>query len=121
MAHFGLIDRDPVALQFVETIREPVYETPRLTSGKGTRTARGEKAPDAEQRRREGIRELNEELSRYYPLITSQGAWGCPELLSKGKHGRDHSASRHSTYSHYFLVLRDIESIPTPPPDQSSP
>lgn len=88
-----LIDWNVVALDYVETIREPVYDAPRLARGAGTRTTEGKDAPDAEDRRRREIRTLNEELSRYYRLATNQRAWGCPGLLSKGKHGHSHSAS----------------------------
>ena len=71
----------------------PVYDTPRLTKGIGKRTAKGKSAPDAEYKRRKGTRALNEELSKYYALETNQAAWGCPDLLSKGKHCSDHSTS----------------------------
>lgn len=57
------------------------------------RTKQGKRAADAEYRRRTAIRELNEELSKYYELEGDQEAWGCPQLLLKGKHVRDHSAS----------------------------
>ena len=93
MAHLDLIDLNSVALQFVETIREPVYDTPRLTRRTGRRTAQGRKRPDKEYRRRQGALELNGELSRYYQLAANQGAWKCPELLSNGKHDRGHSVS----------------------------
>jgi len=91
MTHFNLIDWNAVALEAVETIREPVYPTPRLLKGKGKQTTDGKKAK-AERRRREGTRELNEKLSRYYQLPGEQPAWGCPELLLNGKHWRDRSS-----------------------------
>jgi len=72
----------------VELIHDPIYDEPRLSRGKGQRTVEGTR-PDAEYERRKGARGLNEELSRYYRLATNQGAWGCPELLSKGEHARD--------------------------------
>jgi hypothetical protein len=86
MAHVDLIDWNAAALKVVELIRTPVYAEPRLTRGAGTRTAQGRKAPDADHRRRMETRQLNEELSRYYPLGENQSVWKCPELLLKGKH-----------------------------------
>jgi len=84
--HFDLIDWNEVALEVVETTRMAVYDTHRLSGGNGKRTAKGKSAPDAEHRRRKAIRRLNKKLSRYYLLETNQAAWGCPELLKKGKH-----------------------------------
>ena len=120
MAHFGLIVWNTVVLDFVETIREPVYDTSRLSRGKRTRTAEGKEAPDAEYQRRSGTRELNEEPSRYYRLSMGKGARVCSKLLSKGKHGHGYSAHQHSTCSYSFLVLSDVENI-LKPPDQPSP
>lgn len=85
-AHFDLIYWNVAALAAIERFRAPVYDTPRLTRGTGVRTTQGKKAPDTEHRRRENTRELNEELSRYYQLATNQEAWGCPELVLKGKY-----------------------------------
>lgn len=82
-----LIDWHAVALEAIYADRPPVYETHKLRRGTGTRSAQGDKASDAEHRRREGIREVNEALSRYYRLPVNQSVWACPELLSKGKHG----------------------------------
>jgi hypothetical protein len=93
MAHFDLIDWNAVALEAVMTARAPVYPEPRLLKGKGRRTAEGDKFPDAEHKRREETRELNQELSRYFQLPGAQAVWGCPELVLKGKHGCDHSPS----------------------------
>ena len=69
-----------------------MYTGPRLAKGANKRSAEGKKGSDAEHKRRKGTRGSNEELSRYYQLATNQAAWKCPELLSKGKHGRDCSA-----------------------------
>ena len=93
MAHFDLIGRYVVALEALAKIRVPVYAGPRLLKGAGKRTAQGKKGADSEHKRRKGTRELNQELSRYYPLPAKKVAWGCPELLLKGKHGRDPSPS----------------------------
>ena len=30
---------------------------------------------------------MNAELSRYYRLGVNKSEWGCPDLLSRGKHG----------------------------------
>jgi len=84
---FDLINWHAVALEAIHTVRPPVHNTHKLRRGTGTRSAQGDKASDAEQRRREGIREVNEVLSRYYHLPVNQLVWACPELLSKGKHG----------------------------------
>jgi len=86
MAHFDLINGNSVALEVVRPIRIPVYTTHRLKKGPGTRTTQGKSASDAEDRRRIGTRELNEELSRYYQLGVNQPNWECPGLLRKGKH-----------------------------------
>jgi len=102
MAHFDLIDWHAVALEAVKTIRVPVYPEPRLIKGISKRTAQVKKGAEAERKRRKGARGGNEELSRYYLLPANQRAWGCPELLLKGKHGRDHSSSWHSAYLHCF-------------------
>jgi len=102
MAHFDLIDWHAVALEAVETIRVPVYPKPRLIKGISKRTAQVKKGAEAERKRRKGARGANEELSRYYLLPANQRAWGCPELLLKGKHGRDHPSSWHSAYLHCF-------------------
>ena len=71
-------------------IRVPTYTEPRLAKGANKRTAEGKKDPDKEHRRRKGVRGWNEELSRYYRLAPKRAAWRCPELLLKGKHGRDY-------------------------------
>ena len=65
----------------------------QLARGAGMRTKQGKRAADEEYRRRSAIRELNEELSKYYQLEGDQAAWGCPQLLLEGKHVRGHSAS----------------------------
>jgi len=106
IAHFNLIGWNEVALEVVETIRMPEYDKPRLSKGTGRRTAKGKTAPDEEHRRRTGIRELNEELSRYYLLETNRAAWGCPELLTKGKHGHDHSTSYIDVYPYFSSAQR---------------
>jgi len=87
MANFDLIDWNAVALKAVAKIRVPVYPGPRLLKGKGKLTAEGKKCAVAEHKRRKGIRGLNQEPSRYYQLPVNQAAWGCPELLLKGKYG----------------------------------
>ena len=88
-----MIDRNTVALEVVETIRVQVYSEPQLLKGRGERTAMGRRDPDAEHRRRKGTRGVNEELSQYYLLAEGQEAWGCPELLLKGKHECDDTVS----------------------------
>jgi len=96
MAHLDLIDWNAAALRVVEQTRAPVYAGPRLKGGPSTRSTQGKRASDAEHRRRRGIRGLNEELSRYYQLGVNQSLWGCPELLSRGKHAvitRNHDSS----------------------------
>jgi len=106
MAHFDLIDWNAAALWLVELTRAPVYDVPRLKKGTGTRSTQGkrasgaehrrERALDAESRRRRETRRLNGELSRYYQLGVNKSEWGCPDLLSRGKHGviaRNHDIS----------------------------
>jgi len=93
-AHIDLIDGNAAALKVIQAKGPvPVYDTHRLAKGAGKRSAQGEKAPDMEHRRRVVTRGLNEELSKYYRLAMNKPAWKCPELLSKGKHGRYHSLS----------------------------
>lgn len=89
MAHLDLIDWNVVALEAIQR-REPVHSARKLAKGAGRRTTEGKEASDAEYRRRTGIRQLNEELSQYYPIFDRQ-EWECLELLSKGKQDRDHS------------------------------
>ena len=60
-------------------------------------------------------RDKFEDLSKYYQLGVNQASWRCPELLSKSKHGRDHSAYRCPTYLCAFLVLEDVENLSKPP------
>ena len=93
MAYFDLIDWNAVALGAIATIRVPVYSEPRLLRGNGKRTAKGRRGPDAEHKRRNGTRELNQELSRYYKLSFDEPVWTSSGLLLKGKHGRDRSPS----------------------------
>jgi len=88
MTHFKLIDWNAVALEAVTMIRLPLYPGPRLLKGKAKRAAQVKKGAKAERKRRKGTRELNEKLSRYYPL-PDPAVWTSPELLLKGKHGRD--------------------------------
>jgi len=87
MAHFNLIGWNAAALQVIKMSRAPVYPGPRLKKGTKTRSALGKRAPDAEHKRRKGTRGLNEEFNCYYQLGVNKSVWGCPELLSKGKHG----------------------------------
>ena len=113
MEHFDLTDWNPVALEVIQMMWIPVYDTSRLTTGTGMRAGPSKKA-HTERRRRQGIRRLSEELSRYYPLPANQSAWGCPELLSKGKHGvitRRHDAPFTCVL---FLVLGDVEGLLNP-------
>jgi hypothetical protein len=72
----------------VKQIRERVYPEPRLAKATGKKTAESKRAKK-ERVRRKGARELNEELSQYYPLAGNAPEWGCPALLVKGKHGRE--------------------------------
>ena len=105
-AHTDLTGRNAVALEAVQR-QKPVYDAPKLAKGYGGRTTQGKRAPDAEHKRRAGIRWVNEELSRYYETLERQG-WRCPELLAKGKHDHNHSASRNSAYLYPFLVLKEV-------------
>lgn len=112
MAHINLIGWSTVALEVVQK-REPVYGAPKLSTGYGGRTTQGKRAPDAGHKRKTGIRRVSEELSRYYETLEQQ-EWGCPELLVKGKHNRNHSASRHSAYLYSFVVLKEVENLQPP-------
>ena len=102
--HLDLIDWNAVALELIETTLLPVYGTPRLTRGVGRRKTECRIDPDAERRRREGTRELHEELSRYFLLGEGQATWSCPELTMEGKHGCDPSTSSHSTHPYFSSV-----------------
>jgi len=113
--HLYLIDRNAVALEAVKMTRVQIYSEHRLSKGNGTRTTQGNKASDAEKRRREVTRDKIEELSKYYPLAENQASWRCPALLSKSKHDHNHSAYRCPAYLCTFLVLKDFENLPKPP------
>ena len=77
---------DAVALEAIREMgRRPLYPEPRLAKGGSRQTAGDEKkGPKAERKRRQGAREFNEQLSRYYMLAEGQ-EWNCPKLLLKGK------------------------------------
>lgn len=105
VVHLDLTDRNAVALEAVETNSTPVYSTPRLSTGHGSRIAEGESAPDPEHRRSR-IGGLNEQLSRYYALLNGHLEWKCPELSSRGKHNRGRLVRRHLTYLDSFSVAR---------------
>ena len=84
-----LINCNTVALVVVGTIRKPVYPKRHLER-EGGPAAVGKKAPCGELKRRERVRSLGEDLSQYYQLAGGQGEWRW-QLLSEGRHGRDHS------------------------------
>ena len=84
-----LTNYNTVALEALKGTRPPVYPGHRLRKGQGRRTAEGKEGPDLEHRRREGIRELNEDLSQFYLLADDKLMWECPALLLRGKHRRD--------------------------------
>ena len=89
---FGLIDWNAVALEAIQVLRPtPVYPLPKLKRGTlhGRAPKVRNKAATAEAKRREGIRVLNEELSRYYELPDDRTEWECPELLMTGKRGHE--------------------------------
>ena len=108
--HFDLTDWNPVALGFVRTHRQPVYDTPRLRKGStpiaGDGRHRNDRAKN-EVRKRAELREVYLELSRYYQLPKGQGQWKCPELLGNGEHGRGHS-SVSFPLTRILLVFRDV-------------
>lgn len=91
MTHFDLIDRSAVALKVIENRREPIYPEQRLVRGRGRRTAEGRRGPDMEHFRRQEIRRLIEELSRYYRLEDDEETWMAPALLRNGRHWSDNS------------------------------
>lgn len=88
---FGLIDWNAAALEAIQVTRPAVYPLHKLKKGSlhGRAPKVRSKAATSEARRREGIRALNEELSKYYELPDDRTEWECPELLMKGKRGRE--------------------------------
>lgn len=120
-----LIDSDAVALEVVQALRPvPVYPSPKLK--KGTIHGRGTKvrsrAATAEARRRDGIRTVNEELSKYYELPDDRTEWECPELLSKGKHDHvrsygDNLSDQYSLSATRYRVSRGTAAIRMKPSD----
>lgn len=71
----------------------PVSDKPSLCSCYGTIKKGKERSPDAEREsmRRTGIREVYEELSKFYELPGEGRTWKCPRLLPNGKLAYDHS------------------------------
>ena len=96
MTHFGLIDWNAVALEAVKELRPvPVSDKPTLAGGYGPQKEEKDKkkSPKAvrEDTRRNGIKELYAELSRYYEPPEGTKKWGRPKLRSQSKPGYDHS------------------------------
>lgn len=110
------IGRSSVALDAVKTIRVPMYPEHRLFEAKTRveRTVAGKKRADAEHRRREGARELNEELSQHYLLDVDREVWTAPGLLLEGKREPDRSTSCQSAYSRSSIVLGDVLQLLKP-------
>ena len=96
MTHFGLIDWNVVALETVQALYPvPASDEPSLGTCSGPQRKGKKRTPDAEREsiRRKDIRELYEELSKFYELPAKATTWKCPGLLAKGKLGCDHSTS----------------------------
>lgn len=84
---------DAVAVNAIPTIRELEYSQPRLLSGyelENVATCRSKSANDQFERKN-GERQLFQELSKYYPLKQGHRAWGRSELLSLGERKRNRS------------------------------
>ena len=94
MTHFDPIDWNVVALGAIEMLYPaPASNEPSLIKCDDGQKVWGERNTEAERenRRRKGIRALNEEISKFYELPEGQLTWKCPRLLSEGEHGSDHS------------------------------
>ena len=85
------IDRNAALVKKISATRPPVYSDHCLIIGRGSRKKAGSRGADGEFRRRNAERELYMELSRYYLLEQNHSAWARAKLLSRGKHGHDHS------------------------------
>ena len=79
-------------------LRGPVYAEDHLLKGHGRRKGVGSKGADEEYERRNGTRQVYQNLSRYYRLERGRSAWSAPQLLLMGKHGNGYSTSRRFTY-----------------------
>ena len=94
MTHFNLIDWNLVALETIQTLHlVPVSDKPSLDT-RGDSQKKGKKrnlGAERESTRRKSLRELYEELSRFYELPAKGASWKCPRLLANGKLGYDHS------------------------------
>ena len=75
-----------------------MYSGDRLAKGRGLRTKSGSKEADGEYERRNGTRQVYQELSRYYRLEEGWAVWSVPQLLSRGKRGRSRSTLCNFTY-----------------------
>ena len=101
-----------VALEAVQLLHPtPVYAEPRLMrsmphQGQRPRT----QAAEAEARRREKIRKVNEELTKYYELPEDWTEWGCLEILLRGEYTRGHSSAI-SLLTYIPSVLQDLRNL----------
>lgn len=94
MAHFDLIDWNTVALVAIKMLYPvPASNEHSLSKRDDGQKGQNERNIEAvrESRRRNGIRVLNEEISKFYELPEGELAWACPKLLSRGEYGSDHS------------------------------
>ena len=81
-----------MALEAISKSRLPIYPDHRLLVRKGERTMEGNRGADVEYKRRNLIRKINEELSRYYPLPgKNKKLWTAGRLMNEGRHKSDRS------------------------------
>jgi hypothetical protein len=86
-----LIGLDAAALEVIKVLHPiPVYTSHKLKKGSsnGVTAKARSRAATSEAKRRDEIRERNEELSMYYELPDDRTEWECPELLTRGKRDR---------------------------------
>ena len=86
-----LTDRNLAAAEIISVFLQPVYNEDRLHKVNGQRTGAVSKRADREWERRNGTRLVYKRLSRLYRLEGGREFWTTTELVSKGKHGYDHS------------------------------
>ena len=112
-----LIDPNSAARKIISAKRQPVHGKDCLVGGKGRRTMAGSKGADEEYERRNEIRQVYQELSRYYPLEEGNTKWSTPQLLLKGEYEFQSPGSRHFPYltllqywksSRIFMIPLDV-------------
>lgn len=86
-----MIGCTPVAVEIIPTIRQVVYQEHHLFVIEADEGKPRSKHAKKERERRNTVRGMFQELSRYYPRV--KGLWRRHELLSEGKHASNQFAT----------------------------